>query len=98
MRDRLQKDYKSYARLSDYLKSAPPKFWLSPEKYGVERDDIMTALKERFMYGDLDKKAEGGIMRTRIKKMAATWSNERIYETDSRTRSASLSGKVFKSG
>jgi len=68
MRDRLQKDYKSYARLSDYLKSAPPKFWLSPEKYGVERDDIMTALKERFMYGDLDKKAEGGIMRMGFKK------------------------------
>jgi len=68
MRDRLHKDYKSYARLSDYLKSAPPKFWLSPEKYGIERDDIMTYLKERFMYGDLDKKAEGGIMRTAFAK------------------------------
>jgi hypothetical protein len=28
----------------------------------------MTALKERFMYGDLDKKAEGGIMRTAFAK------------------------------
>ena len=28
----------------------------------------MTALKERFMYGDLDKKAEGGIMQAGFKK------------------------------
>ena len=54
-RRRLQKDYESYAKFSDYLKSAPPKFWLSPEKYGIIRDDAMTYLKERFMYGDLDK-------------------------------------------
>ena len=54
MRERLQKDYKSYARLSDFLKTAPPNFWLFPEKYGMTRDDAMTYLKERFMYGDLD--------------------------------------------
>jgi len=54
-RRRLQKDYESYAKFSDYLKSAPPNFWLFPEKYGIIRDDAMTYLKERFMYGDLDK-------------------------------------------
>ena len=51
MRKAGAKDYKSYAKFSDLLKTAPPNFWLSPEKYGIIRDDAMTYLKERFMYG-----------------------------------------------
>jgi len=36
------------------MRTAPPKWWLFPEKYGKNRDDAMTFFKERFMYGDLD--------------------------------------------
>jgi hypothetical protein len=53
-RDRLQKDYESLTKGSDFFRTAPPKWWLFPEKYGMTRDDAMTFFKERFMYGDLD--------------------------------------------
>ena len=53
-RDRLQKDYESLTKGADWMRTAPPKWWLFPEKYGKNRDDAMTFFKERFMYGDLD--------------------------------------------
>ena len=53
-RDRLQKDYESLTSGADWMRTAPPKWWLFPEKYGMNRDDAMTFFKERFMYGDLD--------------------------------------------
>ena len=53
-RDRLQKDYESLTSGADWMRTAPPKWWLFPEKYGMTRDDAMTFFKERFMYGDLD--------------------------------------------
>ena len=53
-RDRLQKDYESLTSGSDWMRTAPPKWWLFPEKYGKNRDDAMTFFKERFMYGDLE--------------------------------------------
>ena len=53
-RDRLQKDYESLTTGADWMRTAPPKWWLFPEKYGKNRDDAMTFFKERFMYGDLD--------------------------------------------
>ena len=54
MRDRLQKDYESLTKGADLMRTAPPKWWLFPEKYGMTRDDAMTWFKERFMYGNLD--------------------------------------------
>ena len=54
MRDRLQKDYESLTKGADWMRTAPPKWWLFPEKYGMTRDDAMTWFKERFMYGNLD--------------------------------------------
>ena len=53
-RKRLQKDYESLTKGADWMRTAPPKWWLFPEKYGMNRDDAMTFFKERFMYGDLD--------------------------------------------
>jgi len=57
-RDRLQKDYESYTSGADWMRTAPPKWWLSPEKYGMNRDDAMTFFKERFMYGEPTQKKE----------------------------------------
>jgi len=54
MRKRLQKDYESLTKGADWMRTAPPKWWLFPEKYGMTRDDAMTWFKERFMYGNLD--------------------------------------------
>jgi len=81
-RDRLQKDWKSYSKLMDLLYAAPPILQDKPGSYtgsGRVRDEEETRLKERFMYGDLDK-AEGGrasfglgslSRRTFLKMMAA---------------------------
>ena len=55
VRDRLQKDYESYTKGADWMRTVPPKWWLFPEYDPLgSRDDAMTWFKERFMYGDLD--------------------------------------------
>jgi len=55
VRDRLQKDYESLTKGVDWMRTAPPKWWLFPEYDPIgHRDDTMTWFKERFMYGDLD--------------------------------------------
>ena len=55
LRDRLQKDYESLTKGADWMRTAPPKWWLFPEYDPTgHRDDTMTFFKERFMYGDLD--------------------------------------------
>ena len=51
-RERLQKDWKSYSKLSDYFRSAPPIIQINPGKINQIRDDSQTYMKERFMYGD----------------------------------------------
>ena len=84
MRERLQKDYKSYARLSDYLKSAPPNFWLFPEKYGMTRDDAMTYLKERFMYGEPTQKKEAGST-SKMDQAINAWVKEKFLKLVGKT-------------
>ena len=54
-RERLQKDWESYSKLSDYFRSAPPIIQDKPDSYagsGRSRDDMQTLMKERFMYGE----------------------------------------------
>ena len=51
-RERLQKDWESYSKLSDYFKSAPPIIQINPDKINRIRDDSQTYMKERFMYGE----------------------------------------------
>ena len=54
-RDRLQKDYESLTKGADWMRTAPPAWWLFPEYDPLgSRDDTMTWFKERFMYGNLD--------------------------------------------
>ena len=54
-RKRLQKDYESLTKGADWMRTAPPKWWLFPEYDPLgSRDDAITWFKERFMYGDLD--------------------------------------------
>ena len=53
-RERLQKDWKSYSKLTDLLYFVPPIFQDKPGSYtgsGRLRDEEETRLKERFMYG-----------------------------------------------
>jgi hypothetical protein len=53
-RERLQKDWKSYSKLTDLLYFAPPVLQDKPGSYtgsGRSRDEEETRLKERFMYG-----------------------------------------------
>jgi len=53
-RERLQKDWKSYSKLTDLLYFVPPVFQDKPGSYtgsGRLRDEEETRLKERFMYG-----------------------------------------------
>ena len=55
-RERLQKDWKSYSKLTDLLYFAPPVLQDKPGSYtgsGRLRDEEETRLKERFMYGKL---------------------------------------------
>ena len=55
-RERLQKDWKSYSKLTDLLYFVPPVFQDKPGSYtgsGRLRDEEETRLKERFMYGKL---------------------------------------------
>jgi len=51
-RDRLQKDWESYATLKDLLYAAPPFFQDKPDVYTEGRDAELTRLKELFMYGE----------------------------------------------
>ena len=53
-RERLQKDWKSYSKLTDLLYFVPPVLQDKPGSYtgsGRLRDEEETRLKERFMYG-----------------------------------------------
>ena len=52
-RERLQKDWKSYSKLTDLLYFVPPVLQDKPGSYtgsGRLRDEEETRLKERFMY------------------------------------------------
>ena len=49
-RERLQKDWKSYSKLTDLLYFAPPVLQDKPGVTTAERDAEQTRLKERFMY------------------------------------------------
>ena len=61
-RSRLQKDWKSYATLKDLLYGSPPVAWVSPDKWSSQRDDEITRLKERFMYGEPTLKKDFSIL------------------------------------
>jgi len=50
-RERLQKDWKSYSKLTDLLYFAPPVLQDKPGITTAIRDAEQTRLKERFMYG-----------------------------------------------
>jgi len=50
-RERLQKDWKSYSKLTDLLYVAPPVLQDKPGVTTAIRDAEQTRLKERFMYG-----------------------------------------------
>ena len=52
-RERLQKDWKSYSKLTDLLYFAPPVLQDKPGVTIADRDAEQTRLKERFMYGKL---------------------------------------------
>jgi len=49
-RERLQKDWKSYSKLTDLLYFAPPVLQDKPGVTTAIRDAEQTRLKERFMY------------------------------------------------
>ncbi len=61
-RSRLQKDWESYATLKDLLYGSPPVAWVSPDKWSSQRDDEITRLKERFMYGEPTLKKDFSIL------------------------------------
>jgi len=61
-RSRLQKDWESYANLKDLLYGSPPVAWVSPDKWSPQRDDEITRLKERFMYGEPTLKKDFSIL------------------------------------
>ena len=50
-RERLQKDWKSYSKLTDLLYFVPPVLQDKPGVTTAIRDAEQTRLKERFMYG-----------------------------------------------